>query len=256
SLLYAEAGTSSFSADNRARRSLSAMRSRVADQVPASSSAAATAKAVSTAALAAMFLVLAVFRGSVAIGARFGVSVYQGNGGIHQQHGKSNAVRVTTPSADDKGKQADASAVNQPAAIRSRPGDRIRGNKEGAQHGAAAENMKAGRTVATRVEQIKACCQDAQRAEQGTRHVPADHAAPQQPQAANRNPVADPFPALAAEIAKQNIGAHFRNGLVLRQRGFHQIQRRGAGYGIHVYTGRQVAGQDRAELIQHAQPQA
>ncbi len=151
---------------------------------------------------------------------------------VHEQHRKRDAVGIRAPLADAKNQEADTDAVNK-AALRARGRrDRVRCDKERAQYRCARKQVKAGTCIRARVDKIHDCCGRQQTDENACRYLPADDLVEQQPEAADRDEVADPLPAAAAEITHQRIGADLGIGPHVAQSRLHRVQRRRATDGV------------------------
>ena len=71
---------------------------------------------------------------------------------FEQQHREGDRIRITAPGTDDEHQQADQRAVNQLAARRGAGRDRVGGDEEGAEDGAAAEQVEGRERVGLRVD--------------------------------------------------------------------------------------------------------
>src|SRR6267154_4068404 len=82
-----------------------------------------------------------------AIDSRARIAVDQRNGGVHQQHGERETLRVAAPRSQHVSKEPDPRAVDEATAHRRCGRYGIGGDEEGAKHAGTAEQMKPGRRV-------------------------------------------------------------------------------------------------------------
>src|SRR5690606_19709785 len=144
---------------------------------------------------------------AVAVGARTGVIVDGWRGQVHQQYGECDAIRITAPGANHVDENADASAEDQPAKVAGGAADRVGDDKERAEHGGAAEQVKQRRAVAVGARTIpEHQAHQCQRSEHAHRGVPAEQALVQQEQTAGKERQVDHLRADPAEMPEGWIG--------------------------------------------------
>jgi len=145
---------------------------------------------------------------------------------IHQQHGEGDAIGIAAKDTDYVGEQAGTGAEDQLAARRRAPGNRVGGDEEGAEHGAAGEHVEQRAGELRRVVQPEGAGNQGQGADEGDRDVPGDDLALPQPESAEQVAAGHPFPAAPGEVAEDVlVGQQLGDvdiGFAELERGFHR----------------------------------
>src|SRR5690606_560197 len=110
------------------------------------------------------------------------------------------------PAADQVHHDADQHSIDQLATISGGGAYRIGGDKEGSQHGGAAEQMHQWRTQAFRTAAVVVeRRQQREGGEHGERYMPTDHLFVEQVQSAHEKAAIDPFPTVSRPASHHRI---------------------------------------------------